>query len=182
MSAEYKRHNTFAKPIVSLFLLLAVGVVVASDGTDGVLVTLKADDLVVVQAGELVYQAQCAACHGEFLEGQPNWRTRDENGYLPAPPHNAEGHTWHHSDDLLFEIVKYGPAVVMNDDSYKSIMPIYKGVLSDEDIIAVLSFIKNTWPEEQRSWQDQVNGSEKNGVSPIKKNSSLIEKLFKKQY
>ena len=31
-------------------------------------------------------------------------------------PHDASGHTWHHADDLLFEIVKDGPAAVIGDD------------------------------------------------------------------
>jgi len=80
----------------------------------------------------------------------------------------------------LFEITKYGPNVVINDDSYKTTMPVYKDILSDEDIIAVLSFIKNTWPEEQRSWQEEVNGTQRDGFKATpKKESSLIDKLLK---
>lgn len=152
----------------------------SSEGTDGIRTELKADDLVVVQAGEIIYQAQCAACHGVSLEGQPNWRKRDANGMLPAPPHDATGHTWHHSDDLLFEITKFGAAVVIDDDSYKTLMPVYKDILTDEEIIAVLSFIKNTWPEQERTWQDEVNGSLERGFKPTgKQKSSLIDKLLK---
>lgn len=163
-----------------LLLMLFVTSALASEGTDGIRMSLKADDLVVVQAGEKVYQAQCAACHGATLAGQPDWRTRDANGFLPAPPHDATGHTWHHADDLLFEIVKYGPGVVIGDSSYKSIMPVYKGVLSDDDIIAVLSFIKNTWPAEERLWQDKVNGTQPEGLIPsIKKKPSILDKLLK---
>jgi len=160
-------------------LSLAIGFVWASEGTDGVRTLLKADDLAVVQAGETVYQAQCASCHGAELQGQPEWRTRDQNGFLPAPPHDESGHTWHHADDLLFEITKYGPAAVIGDTSYKTMMPAYQDVLSDDDIIAVLSFIKHSWPEESRSWQDQVNGSQESGFQPIKKKSTLLEKLLK---
>jgi len=168
------------KLCILLLLSLIVTVLWASDGTDGVRIALKPDDLGVVQVGKKVYQAQCAACHGASLEGQPDWRIRDANGILPAPPHDATGHTWHHADDLLFEIVKYGPAVVINDDSYKTTMPVYQGILSDEDIIAVLSFIKNSWPEEQRRWQQEVNGTHSDGFTlGPKKNSSLIDKLLK---
>ena len=167
--------------LCAVFLLAPVVTFLwASEGTDGIRTELKADDLVVVQAGEKIYQAQCASCHGPNLEGQPDWQTRDANGFLLAPPHDATGHTWHHADDLLFEITKYGPSVVINDDSYKTTMPVYKDILSDDEIIAVLSFIKNTWPEEQRSWQDEVNGTQRDGfkVTP-KKKSSLIDKLLK---
>ena len=166
--------------VVILILLLAVEQLVASEGTDGVLSTLKAEDLVVVQAGEKIYQTHCASCHGADLEGQPDWRTRAANGLLPAPPHDETGHTWHHADDLLFEITKYGPAVVIGDRSYKTAMPKYENILSDEQIVAVLSFIKNSWPEEQRSWQEQVNGTQRDGFQPTKKkSSSLLDKLLK---
>ncbi len=173
--------------ILLLLALFIVGVwasvstgVLASDGTDGIRISLRADDLAVVQAGEVIYQANCASCHGKYLEGQPDWRIRDTNGYLPAPPHDASGHTWHHSDDLLFEITKYGPLVVIGDDSYKTIMPVYKDILTDDEIIAVLSFIKNTWPEEQRSWQEQVNGTQVDGIIEMpEKKSSILEKLLK---
>lgn len=167
--------------VCTVILLSTVGTFLfASEGTDGVRIDLKADDLVVVQLGEKIYQAHCASCHGPELEGQPNWRTRDANGLLPAPPHDATGHTWHHADDLLFEITKYGPSVVIDDSSYKTAMPVYKDILSDDDIVAVLSFIKSTWPEEQRSWQEEVNGTQLNGIKATPKSSStLIDKLLK---
>ncbi len=172
-------HKLIKYPLLSAMALI-VNIAIASDGTDGVLTTLKADDLAIVQAGEVVYHAQCASCHGKFLEGQADWRTRDANGLLPAPPHDASGHTWHHADDLLFEITKFGPAVVIGDPEYKTAMPVYKDILSDEEIIAVLSFIKNTWPEEQREWQDRVNGTSSDEFRPHKKKStSLLDKLFK---
>ncbi len=162
-----------------LWCLLS-GVIWASDGTDGVLTQLYADDLTAVQAGEKIYRMHCAACHGQYLEGQPDWRKRDENGYLPAPPHDASGHTWHHSDDLLFEITKYGPSVVINDTAYKTLMPVYNGILSDDDIVAVLSYIKNSWPAEERAWQESVNGTQVDGIQELpKKKSTFLDKLLK---
>lgn len=163
-----------------VLLAALVSTVFASTGTDGILASLDADNLVVVQAGEKIYQSQCASCHGTALEGQPDWRTRDANGFLPAPPHDASGHTWHHADDLLFEITKYGPGVVIGDENYQSMMPAFKDVLTDDEIIAVLSFIKNSWPEEQRGWQDEVNGIQNDGLGgSTGSNSSLIDRLFK---
>ena len=63
-----------------------------------------------IEAGRRVYARECAGCHGVALEGQPNWHKRRPNGRMPAPPHDASGHTWHHEDDLLFKIIKYGAA------------------------------------------------------------------------
>ena len=172
--------SSITKFCATFLLSLMVSLLWASEGTDGVLITLQADDLNIVQAGETIYQAQCASCHGVNLEGQPDWRSRDSNGLLRAPPHDATGHTWHHADDLLFEIVKYGPGAVINDDSYKTTMPVYKDILSDAEIVAVLSFIKNTWPEEERSWQEKVNEppSDIFKTNPDKK-PSLLDKLLK---
>ena len=121
-----------------LLLMLIAVPAMASKGTDGILTRLTPDNLAVIDQGYIVYQEHCAACHGAQLEGQPNWRQRDANGLLPAPPHDETGHTWHHADDLLFEITKFGAARVITDPSYQSAMPVYENVLSDEQIIAVL--------------------------------------------
>ena len=36
-------------------------------------------------------------------------------------------------------------------------MPIYDGVLSDKEIVAVLSYIKSQWPAEIQSRHDRLN-------------------------
>ena len=109
----------------------------------------------LVARGKAVYAQQCASCHGATLEGQPNWRERLPNGRLPAPPHDATGHTWHHSDKQLFEMVKHGiPEIV---PGYQTDMPKYDEILSDGDIWALLSFIENTWPPMIRERQRRLN-------------------------
>ena len=124
-------------------------------------VRLRADDAQVLARGQKVYAAHCAACHGARLEGQPNWRLRNAEGLLPAPPHDATGHTWHHADEVLFRITKFGVARAANLKDYRSAMPAYEGVLSDEEIVAVLSFIKASWPERQRKAQEEVDRAER---------------------
>jgi mono/diheme cytochrome c family protein len=118
---------------------------------------LDPDDAEIVVRGERVYMAHCASCHGRNLEGQPNWRTQDKEGLLPAPPHDESGHTWHHPDRLLFDITKLGIAVAANLKDYKTRMPVFGGTLSEEEIIAVLSYIKSKWPEDVRRRHDQLN-------------------------
>jgi S-disulfanyl-L-cysteine oxidoreductase SoxD len=119
--------------------------------------SLRPDDPAVLIQGKRVYEAHCAACHGARLEGQPNWRLRDASGRLPAPPHDATGHTWHHPDEVLFRITKFGVAKAANLKDYDSAMPAYEKVLTDEEIVAVLSFIKAHWPPAVRAKQDEVN-------------------------
>lgn len=100
----------------------------------------------LVASGKAVYAAQCASCHGKRLEGQPEWRTRKADGRLPAPPHDETGHTWHHPDGVLFDIVKNGVGASL-PTPYATDMPVFGPVLSDEEIWAVLAYIKSTWPE-----------------------------------
>ncbi len=118
---------------------------------------LRPNDPELVATGGAIYATQCAACHGARLEGQPDWRTRGPDGMLPAPPHDASGHTWHHPDETLFRITKFGVAKIIGDPDYKTAMPAYEGRLSDEEIVAVLSWIKAQWPASIRQRHDQMN-------------------------
>ena len=120
---------------------------------------LKPDDMQVTTLGRQVYGTHCAACHGAKLEGQPNWRQRDAQGRLPAPPHDATGHTWHHPDETLFRITKFGVAKAANLASYESSMPAYEGVLTDSEILAALSWIKAQWPANIQAKHDEMNRS-----------------------
>ncbi len=115
------------------------------------------DNAGIVAQGEQVYAANCASCHGANLQGQADWKNRDENGMMPAPPHDESGHTWHHTDKMLFELTKFGLAKTANLENYQTYMPVYEDLLSDEEIIAVLSYIKSTWPEEIIARHDQMN-------------------------
>lgn len=109
-----------------------------------------------VALGQQLYARHCAECHGANLEGEAEWRVRRPSGELPAPPHDASGHTWHHPDEQLFAITKHGIARFAPPD-YKSAMPSFVGRLTDAEIRAVLAFIKSTWPEEIRKRQGSLN-------------------------
>ena len=124
---------------------------------------LRPDDPAVTATGQKIYATHCAACHGARLEGQPNWRIRDAAGRLPAPPHDATGHSWHHPDEVLFAITKHGVAKAANLQDHDSAMPAYEGVLTDAEINAVLSWIKSQWPRETRKLHDEVNASSHRG-------------------
>jgi len=116
------------------------------------------EDAQQVARGKPLYEKFCASCHGARLEGQTNWKRKLPNGRRPAPPHDASGHTWHHPDAILFGITKYGPVPgKYAPPNYQSDMPGYEKTLSDEDIWAVLAYIKSSWPPEIRRAQQDVN-------------------------
>lgn len=111
-----------------------------------------------VAHGRSVYVQHCAVCHGARLEGQPNWQARLPTGRMPAPPHDASGHTWHHPDTVLFGITRYGlvPGKYA-PPKYQSDMPAFDGKLKDDEIWAVLAYIKSSWSENIRAAQAEVN-------------------------
>ena len=104
-----------------------------------------------VDLGRSLYLMHCAVCHGASLQGQQNWKEPLPNGRMPAPPHDATGHTWHHSDQELFKITKEGLSAVVPD--YENDMPAFGARLSDDEISAVLAYVKSTWPEQERDYQ-----------------------------
>lgn len=122
----------------------------------GIVTSADFTDPNFVRYGSQVYNAQCSECHGANLEGQPNWKIRKTDGLLPAPPHDASGHTWHHSDQVLFDYTKHGGQPLM-PDGMKSGMPAFGNILNDRDIWAVLAFIKSTWPKEIQERQAKHN-------------------------
>jgi mono/diheme cytochrome c family protein len=110
----------------------------------------------VIARGEGIYAARCGSCHGTRLEGQADWQSPRADGKMPAPPHNSDGHTWHHDSATLFGITKHGLVPPWAPPGYRSDMPAFAGVLSDGETWAVLSFIASTWNEEAKNWQRQI--------------------------
>ncbi len=102
----------------------------------------------LLSRGEGVYQQYCAACHGVDLEGQPDWKSPLPDGSLRAPPHDSTGHTWHHSDEVLMEIITKG-----SDRAFGGSMKGFADVIDEQDRLAVLEFIKSSWGPEEREFQ-----------------------------
>lgn len=109
------------------------------------------------ETGAALYARHCASCHGANLEGQPDWRSPKADGTYPAPPHDAEGHTWHHDDAMLQDYVTRGGQAVLDDMgvSFRSAMPAFGEVLSPVEITSILDFFKSTWPDRIRQARDE---------------------------
>lgn len=107
-------------------------------------------------AGQNLYGEHCASCHGVNLEGQPNWRIQNDDGTVPAPPHDATGHTWHHDSQLLFDYTRLGGETLMAErgvTGFNSAMPSFDETLSDQEIWDILAYIQSTWPAEVQDIQ-----------------------------
>jgi len=107
-----------------------------------------------VRAGAALYLENCAECHGAALEGAENWQDATDDGTFLPPAHDDTGHTWHHSDKVLFEYVKLGGEELFKDfPDIVSNMPAFGDVLSDEEIWAIYAYIKSSWSQESINWQ-----------------------------
>ena len=111
-------------------------------------------------SGKKLYSDHCAACHGANLEGQPNWQTANDDGTMPAPPHDRTGHTWHHDNQLLFDYTRFGGTEALARrglKDFKSGMPGFSDVITDEEIWDILAYIRSTWPERVKEIQAARN-------------------------
>ena len=131
---------------------VVVPTLVPQPGSDVVVPPLPALDPDLIARGADLYSANCAECHGPDLRGDPDWmRPADDGGFRP-PPHDSTGHTWHHDDDLLIQIVLTGYGF----EEPQSRMPTFGDKLSRDDVVAILEYIKSYWGEEEREFQWMV--------------------------
>jgi len=100
---------------------------------------LTSNSIRIKERGAALYSENCLSCHGdqqaELVFGQP-------------PPHNSEGHTWHHADG---ELKKW----ILKGKPYN--MPAFGETLSEADVEAILGFIKTWWDPNQRKTQARVS-------------------------
>lgn len=164
-----------AKPLTNYFVLLLAGLALLTGcqlaagtetggGQTDSIPPAPTLDPAAVALGQQVYAIHCASCHGAALEGEPDWKDQNEDRSFRAPPHDASGHTWHHGDDLLIEIIRRGGARLPANIGGASNMPPYADTLSDEEILAVLDYIKSSWPDNLRQVQWEQTVRERNAM------------------
>lgn len=98
-----------------------------------------------VSSGQGIYAANCASCHGGFDGEAPP--------IAAAPSHDAEmprSHTWHHADRQLFEWILDKPPLA-------TLMPAFRGKLTDEEVRDVIAYIKSEWPDDVRERQEDFS-------------------------
>lgn len=89
-----------------------------------------------LEAGAGLYADACAACHGVEGEGfaAPG---------IPAPPLDGSAHSWHHADEQIVGLIRRGGTQ----------MPAVGATWSDEQIRAVMAYVKQRWEPWQREAQ-----------------------------
>ena len=134
--------------MLSLLLLLALAAC-SEEAQDsaGVITSITVapvlpSDPVRYTRGLKLFQQTCAACHGRDGEGAPNWQKKDAQGKFLPPPLNGTGHTWHHSMQMLLDIINNGTQRLGGN------MPPWRGKLTDVQIQDILFWMQSQWPRE----------------------------------
>jgi mono/diheme cytochrome c family protein len=105
-----------------------------------------------IEAGRKIYQQYCASCHGPRGRVKGNWERPNAQGELPPPPHDSEGHTWKHSDAMLYRMVSEGWRDPFNK-TRRLTMPAFGDQISPRQICDVTIYLKTFWTPEQREFQ-----------------------------
>ncbi|MDX2078485.1 MAG: cytochrome c [bacterium] len=113
-----------------------------------------------IRQGQEIYTAYCGVCHG--IDGQGQFPEApllpDSTGRIGAPPHDDTGHSWHHSDEILIRYVQEGG---FSDLTRFYPMPPFQDILTDEQTLLVIAYIKTMWTGEQRVMQRELTEEER---------------------
>lgn len=144
---KIKQHRPPAKPLIEpartgrrgktvmVAVLIAMGVamvlaLILVPGSPPSVMTASAKP----DHGEALFKQYCVACHGAKGIGEFNWQSRERG----APALDSSGHAWHHEDAQLISMILDKPVP-------DSKMPAWRNVLSQEDTLDVLAYIKTLW-------------------------------------
>lgn len=92
--------------------------------------------------GENIFKKHCAVCHGANGEGHHDWRRRNPDGSFPPPPLNGTGHAWHHSTEVLFDVIYNG------SQGGEGKMPAWNHTLSRDEVMATIAWFQSLWSDE----------------------------------
>jgi mono/diheme cytochrome c family protein len=134
-------------PVLIIFTLFSSSIIAKAHNH----FPITTESKIMIEKGKIAYQKNCVSCHMVKLVGAENWKEMDVNGHRKAPPLNGTGHTWHHDDQTLHSIIKYGFAKLVKN--YQGKMIGFEDNLSDKEIDNVLAYIKSYWSKEEYEYQ-----------------------------
>ncbi len=126
MSSQQSNRRTTVRAFSVLGAMAALVLLAACSGSAQI--DQAQIELAQLERGHDIYDQSCQQCHGDAATGE---------GALPgAPVHNSAGHTWHHADSQLVDIV-------LGRLEYPGrTMPPFESSMTETDVMDVLAYIK----------------------------------------
>ena len=95
-----------------------------------------------VAVGNEVYARHCIACHNANAQGTSSWMERGGDGNFPPPPLNGSAHAWHHPLSIQKRTIREGSIRLGGK------MPPFGDKLSEDEMLAVISYFQSFWSED----------------------------------
>ncbi len=91
-----------------------------------------ANDAAAITAGQTIYAANCASCHGDTGKG-------DGPAGAALDPKPSDLHGIPEGDDFIYWRINEGGAF----EPFNSGMPAWKGIIGDDDIWRVVAYVRS---------------------------------------
>jgi cytochrome c oxidase cbb3-type subunit III len=133
------------KVLIGSYLIIVIGIIAIISSNN-----LKQDnkDMKAISAGEMVYNQQCTACHGETGKGE---------GAKAGTAINNQHFLNTVSDKDLYNYVKFGRE--------RTVMPAFGSMVSEHDLKNLVAFMRNWQTEELKlSAPKTISGNIENGI------------------
>jgi len=113
--------------------------------------------------GKNLFANNCATCHGPEGIGpqSPALKVKRTDGKYQPPALNGTAHTWHHSPDLLRNIIAKGGNSY--GKGYKGWMPEFDKSLTQKERDDILKYVHALWPQKVKDMYDKRFGIKGNG-------------------
>ena len=112
-----------------------------------------------VRGGGALYAQNCASCHGDNAQARFGWRKQGADGLFPPPPLDGSAHAWHHPLQALGAQIKFGAP------GGRGNMPAFDTVLSDEQILDVIAWFQDRWPDKTYATWAATDANSRQGNS-----------------
>jgi len=135
-------HSIIFRLALAVGLPLILTFTAACGGNGGASPSPSSDPL-QAQRGATLYAQNCQSCHGDAYSGQGR--------VSGVPVHGPSGHTWHHADGQLADII------LGRLDYPGRRMPSFAATLTKSEVSDILAYFKPLWTPEQRDFQAEVS-------------------------
>lgn len=140
----------FKKQTPLLLILLLTGYAEKGNTSDASKVNERWYTQHQVNKGRLIFEKNCAECHGSDAQGTLKWMDALPDGTYPPPPLNGTAHAWHHPLNALRRTIYFGGVRLGGT------MPAFKDTLKIKEIDQAIAYFQSKWNKKiYDAWLDR---------------------------